>query len=82
MMILYGENFCKFALEANSFKKFIFMLRFIKKNISCPDDLISWRLSCWDCGGRGRGSGSVRRRVQRLVGKVTTEASGEEVLLA
>ena len=31
MMILYGENFCKFALEANSFKKFIFMLRFIKK---------------------------------------------------
>ena len=32
MMILYRGNFCKFALEANSFKKFIFifMLKFIK----------------------------------------------------
>ena len=31
-MMLYGGNFCKFALEANSFKKFIFMPRISKKS--------------------------------------------------
>lgn len=30
-MMLYGENFCKFALEANSLKKLIFMPRIPKK---------------------------------------------------